>query len=248
MGRTSTLGTRWGLSVQGDNKAAGEMQAAVGADPEELNQIVLQIGRLVIMAGLEAALRVGALIVHHFYGGNAEGWRERGPKTVSFRQLAEHPGLPMSPGALYRCVAIFELCDRLGAPSRWRNLGASHFRVVLGLDAQTQERLLGMANSERWSVRALQAEVTKRKPARHNRGGRRPQSPVTKIVTTIRRCVEEYGQAIELFEDHDVEEFNKAVDEVDAARACLAELREALRTKATAAHALATSNSSQTGP
>jgi hypothetical protein len=242
MGRTSALGGS-GLGVQVGHKQERGLQSGE-TNREELNQIVLQIGRLVMMAGLEAALRVGALIMHHFYAGDTAAWRERGPKTTSFRQLAEHPALPMSPGALYRCVAIFELCDRLGAPSRWRNLGASHFRVVLGVDAQTQERLLAVANAERWTVRALQAEVLKRKLVRHNRGGRRPQSPVKKIVRTLRKCLEEHREAINLFEAHDVDELNKAMDELDATRAWLATLSEALRMRTTAAEAMPRSEAS----
>jgi hypothetical protein len=209
-----------------------ELQSAAGPSEEELDQIVAQLGRLARTASLEFALRVGAVIVHHFYGGDTDAWRLRGPKTASFRRLAEHPGLPMSPGALYRCVAIFELCDRLGAPSRWRNLGASHLRAVLGLDAEVQERVLAIANAERWTVRTLHAEVLKGKLARQNRGGRRPQSTATKIVNTIRKCLEEHREVIEQFDDHDVEGLVEAIGMLDATREWLAGISEALRNKA----------------
>jgi hypothetical protein len=229
MGSRSASGTR--LAV--DCNLERELQSESEPSAEELNQIVLQIGRLVTMAGLDAALRVGALIVHHFYDGDTNAWRVRGHKTASFRRIAEHPGLPMSPGALYRCVAVFELCDRLHAPSRWRNLGASHLRAVLGLDAATQERLLSTANSERWTVRTLQAKVLNGRVPRLERGGRRPQSPGTKIANRIRKCLEEHREAVDQFEEHDIEELCNAVDVLDEARQWLAAICEGLRNRPT---------------
>ena len=103
------------------------------ASGDEIDIVVAQIKRLTRVASLEFALRVGAVIIHHFYDGDTEAWRSRGPKVSSFRRLAEHPELPLSAGALYRCVALYELCERLNAPSRWEHLGASHLRLVLGL-------------------------------------------------------------------------------------------------------------------
>ena len=174
-----------------------EQQPPAELSSDELNHIVARIRRLTRTASLEFALTVGGLIIHHFYEGNTDTWRLRGPKASSFRRLAEHPELPMSPGALYRCVAIFELCDRLGAASRWHNLGASHLRVVLGISPTDQERLLSTANSQRWTVRALQNEVVRSKLTRSTRGGRRPQSKVTRFLKTIRKCLAEHEGALD---------------------------------------------------
>jgi hypothetical protein len=157
---------------------------------EEIGIVVAQIRRLCRAAGLEFALRVGAVIIHHFYGGDANGWRSRGAKTASFRRLAAHPDLPLSPGSLYRCVALYELCDRLHAPSRWEHLGASHLRLVLGLPQSTQEKLLSTANAGRWSVKTLQREVLLGKGTRLTKGGRRAQSPITKSLMSVTKCLE----------------------------------------------------------
>lgn len=203
-------------------------QHAIKLSADELNRVVAQIGRLTRTASLEFALRVGALIVHHFYSGNTDTWRLRGPKTSSFRRLAEHPNLPMSPGALYRCVAIFELCDRLGAPSRWSNLGASHLRVVLGIDTTAQERLLAQANSERWTVRVLQDQVEKSKLARRARGGRRPQSRATRFVRTIRKCLSEHQIALHDVESVDPIELSEIASVLEEARASLESMALAL--------------------
>lgn len=159
---------------------------------DDVEIVVAHLKRLVRRASLEFALNVGNVIIHHFYGGDTEAWRSRGPKTASFRRLAEHPGLPLSPGALYRCVALYELCDRLNAPSRWEHLGASHLRLVLGLPPALQERLLSSANAKRLSVKALYEEVLRQKAAGSKRGGRRPQPALAKSLLSVRRSLDDY--------------------------------------------------------
>lgn len=108
---------------------------------------------------LDYAIRVGSLIIHYFYAGDMKTWRWRGPKTTSFRVLASHPDLPMSASTLYRCVAIYELCERLGVVNKWNRVTVSHLRLVLRLSEPDQQRLLAAANSERWSVQRLQEET-----------------------------------------------------------------------------------------
>jgi hypothetical protein len=163
---------------------------------EEIDIVVAHIKRLARTASLEFALRVGAVIIHHFYGGNADAWRSRGPKIASFRRLAQHPGLPLSSGALYRCVALYELCDRLNVPSRWEHLGASHLRLVIGLPQATQEKLLATANSKRWSVKVLQEQVLLEKAVRSPRGGRRAQPPITRSLLSVRKCLDDHRDVI----------------------------------------------------
>jgi hypothetical protein len=155
---------------------------------ELLDDVVSQLNRVCRASSLEFALRVGAIIIYHFYKGDTDAWRTRGPKLNSFRRLAEHPELPMSAAALYRCVAVFELCDRLNAPSRWRRLGASHLRVVLGVPHERQEKLLSAANEERWSVQALEHRARQFKQQRHQ-GGRRVQSPLARNLRLLDQCL-----------------------------------------------------------
>jgi hypothetical protein len=216
-------------SVEGPG-ADIDVELSTDIEDDELNRVVLQLGRLVRTASLEFSLRVGALVIHHFYSGDTDAWRARGPKITSFRRLAAHPGLPMSPGALYRCVAIFELCDRLSAPTRWRNLGASHLRAVLSVDVATQERLLAAANAERWTVRILQSEVNRNKSARlTKKGGRRSQPPVVKMLRSIGRSLNERNDWANELDDAQVDEVCLVLD-----TACrrLEEIREAMRSKA----------------
>jgi hypothetical protein len=127
---------------------------------EQLDLVVKQLNGIYRASSVELALHVGAIIIHSFYGGDMNAWRMRGPKTNSFRRLAARSDLQISAGGLYRCVAVFELCERLRAASRWRRLGASHFRAVLALPAHEQENLLARANAEHWSVQTLESRAS----------------------------------------------------------------------------------------
>lgn len=159
---------------------------------EELDIVVAQLRRITRAAGLECALRIGAVIIHHFYQGDTEAWRTRGPKVASFRRLSERSDLPFSPGALYRSVALFELCNRLHAVSRWSHLGASHLRLVLGLDPSVQERALSLANENRWTVRELHQALQREGVVRQARGGRKSTPEVTKLLSDIGKRLSEH--------------------------------------------------------
>jgi hypothetical protein len=191
---------------------------------EEIDIVVAQIKRLARTAHLEFALRVGAVIIHHFYDGDTNGWRSRGPKTSSFRRLARHPDLPLSAGSLYRCVALFELCERLGAPTRWEHLGASHLRLVLGLAPSTQERILAVANAKRWTVKELQQEVKRDRSCRVSYGGRRPEPALEKSLKSVRKSLEVHRQLIEQGEGLSVLGLQQSMEIIKETRNCLERL------------------------
>lgn len=190
-----------------------------------------QLKRITRSAGLEFALRVGSVIIHHFYDGRPEEWRARGPKVASFRRLAERPDLPLSAGALYRCVALFELCSRLHAASRWTYLGASHLRLVLGLDTEVQERILIQANENRWAVRNLHDALQREGCPRLPRGGRRPKPEVTKVLTDIDRRLKQHSMTTEVraLSSSDVEESLRLVQDAQSRLEGIASLLRELR-------------------
>jgi hypothetical protein len=177
---------------------------------EQIEEIVRDLNGICRSSSLEFALRIGAVIIHHFYDGDPKAWRVRGPKINSFRRLAEHPELQMSAGALYRCVAIFELCERLHAASRWRRLGASHLRTVLGLEPHHQVQLLTDANEQRWSVQVLQARVQALKSGR-SRGGRRAQSPLERRLRTLDTCLRECEESLRMDESQRPDVVNESL-------------------------------------
>jgi hypothetical protein len=198
------------------------------ASDEQINIAVAQIKRIARCANLEFALRVGAVIIHHVYDGDTSAWRSKGPKTSSFRRLAQHSELPLSAGSLYRCVALFELCERLNAPSRWQHLGASHLRMVLGLPRDAQERVLVTANENRWTVKALQHAIAREKATRTTRGGRRPQPPISKSLRTVKKCLEEQMDVIRYLQTSSRDEIEQSFDLMEETRVYLESLSQSL--------------------
>jgi hypothetical protein len=218
---------RQGLATLSDDELEFDDQK----DGEVIDIVVSHIKRLTRTASLEYAIRVGAVIIHHFYDGDTNAWRARGPKTISFRRLSEHPELPMSAGALYRCVAVFELCDRWNAPSRWNQLTASHFRLVLGLPPSKQEKLLSKANAGRWTVKALQEQVLwERRGDDRSAGGRRPEPPIKKGLRAVRKCLSEYGDTIAQFDALSSEDVQESIRLLEETKTVIARLSETLST------------------
>lgn len=199
---------------------------------EKIDIVVAQLKRLMRMASLELALRVGAVIIHHFYDGDTDAWRSRGPKTASFRRLARHPELPLSAGSLYRCVALFELCERLNAPSRWERLGASHLRLVIGLPHDVQERLLKTANSERWTVKVLQQHALEERGSRSTFGGRRAEPVLTRSLRRVQRCLEEHSSLVDQADLISALDAQRCTTLIEDARRCLERLADNISRKA----------------
>lgn len=189
---------------------------------KDLDLVVSQLRRVSRDAALEFALSVGAILLHHFYQGDLAAWRDRGPRDASFRRLSQRPDLPLSPAALYRCVATFELCDRLDAVSRWKHLNASHLRCVLGLDHALQVHLLSQANQRRLTVIQLENEVTK-VVCPEGRKGRPPRPRLVNAVSALSRCLE-VNQ--EVFANTRAEALNAT--QLVAVREALSRVRQAL--------------------
>jgi hypothetical protein len=194
---------------------------------EQLDEVVHQINGICRSSSLEFALRVGAVVIHHFYDGDTHAWRDRGPKATSFRRLSEHPELALSAGALYRCVAVFEMCDRLRAASRWRRLGASHLRTVIGIPDDKQEYLLTRANDERWTVQRLQEQAQVLRVKR-SRGGRRPQSVLGKHLSALGRCLQDCELALDSVGSHQLDELERSLEILEKIKASVEELADAL--------------------
>jgi hypothetical protein len=155
---------------------------------------VFQLNTLTKAATFDLAMKVARIVIDEFYSGNLSAWRERGPKDVSFRALAVHPRLSMSASALYRSVAIYELCDRLQINSQ-NHLSASHLRLVLPLAPESQARLLHDAESNRWSVRRLEEEISfsSSSSVRPRRGGRRQRSRLRVVLDALASCLNDFA-------------------------------------------------------
>jgi hypothetical protein len=162
---------------------------SVAGASDVVERVVEELCRVSRTAALEFAVRIGTIVIERFYGGDTEQWRSRGAKQTSFRKLAAHPLLPMSPGALYRAVAICELTRRFAGRPSVTHLGCSHLRAVLGLSVDHQRRLLDVAYLSQWTVDRLEREAALVRPLLR-KGGRRPSSPIVRAIRVVRRCVE----------------------------------------------------------
>jgi hypothetical protein len=158
-----------------------------------VDHVLFELHRICRTATRRFALSVGKLIVDRLYGGDVNAWRARGTQDETFAQLARSPDLPMSPGALYRCVATFELCQRLGGAEQWKHVSSSHMRAVLGLPHEAQRQLLASAERNRWTVAELESEAGEHRPASSPRGGRPRLPELTKTARAIDRFLDSDG-------------------------------------------------------
>jgi hypothetical protein len=149
-------------------------------------KVVFQLNTLAKAATFDFAMAAARIVVYEFYAGDLSVWRERGHKDVSFRALANHPQLSMSASALYRCVAMYELCDRLQIGHR-NYLSTSHLRLVLPLAQGVQAHLLREAESKHWTVRQLEAEISlaASRGAHRQRGGRKRRSHLKATIESL---------------------------------------------------------------
>lgn len=114
---------------------------------------------------LHAALQAGHVIFEQVFMGDERMLRARGKKCSSFRKLASHPRLGMSPSSLWRAVAIFELSRRFPELQEYVHTGVGHISVILGLQASDQFKLLRQCETERWTRRHLQHVVAELRTA-----------------------------------------------------------------------------------
>jgi hypothetical protein len=156
-----------------------ESLARSQGDVLDVGPIVLELNALCKGATLQFALAVGGVVTEKLYSGDIHRWRSRERKhDLALRKLATHPDLAMSASMLYGCIAIYELCERLGIRS-WKHVSTSHLRLVLSLLPDEQARLLRAAEADRWPVRRLEEEVvalTRGRAPAPGRGGRKRRS------------------------------------------------------------------------
>jgi hypothetical protein len=165
-------------------------QTKAALDSELIDRTILRLNALCRRTTMDFALAVGGVVVDTLHSGNLELWRATGFKGVSFRALARHPDLPMSPAALCRSVAIYELSHRLEI-RRWKRISTSHVRLVLPLEHAEQARLLELADAQSWSVSRLNEEVAQ---LPHNgppskKGGRTRGSRLRRTLKILARCI-----------------------------------------------------------
>ncbi|MDP9151535.1 MAG: hypothetical protein M3O36_16565 [Myxococcota bacterium] len=183
-------------------QGGGAAESHATCDDAPLDGVVLRVNAICKTATLNFALSVGRVIIESLYGGRLDLWRTRDPgKEQSVRRVARHPRLAMSPAALYRSIAIYELCERLESRS-WKHISTTHMRLVLPLAPEQQAALLREAEMHRWSVRRLDQEVgslaaSSTARAAHHGGGRKRASRLHQTIRQLKRSVEAVEGLIE---------------------------------------------------
>jgi hypothetical protein len=187
-----------------------------------IDAVVERLKGICRSTSVELCLKVGKLVIDGLYRGDAEQWRKRGIKDLSFRKLAARPDLPMSASVLYRCVATYEMYLRIPEISGWKQLHATHLRAVLHLDHGSQRALLQKAHRNNWSVKRLEAEIATHGSPR-SRKGRPPMPALMRTLRVLRGHLGEEGQLVgadelsEVVDESFVQEVYAAVDHVRSA-------------------------------
>lgn len=170
---------------------SGDVQGRDGHLDTKVEDVVRKLRAAARAAGFEFALKVGKIVVEEFYGGDLQGFRRRGRKEISLRRLAQHPELPMSPSALYRCLAVYELSARMPSFASWRHISVSHVRMVLGLPEDAQRSLLERADDGCWSVARLSQEVRSLQPMRGSPAKPTPIGDLGRLTSHLQRVMED---------------------------------------------------------
>ena len=201
-----------GATTKGKPKGATVTALAVRKSevleaPGRVDRAVAAIGRLHRATMLNFAIEVGKTVVEHMFDGDIKQARKKGPKEKTLKELADHPDLPMSAKQLSISVGIYEMLERLGKLQEvptWELLGYSHVRALLPAPPKDQERLVGEALQNHWTVRQLDTEIAK--VVAEPKGGTRRKSALTKAVKALDVDLDRLIKALEKAETVSVRE------------------------------------------
>ncbi|HYQ28381.1 MAG TPA: hypothetical protein VER04_14225 [Polyangiaceae bacterium] len=143
--------------------------SSIGANVENLDDVVRDLNDLCRAATIDLVFRIGQCVMERIFGADEQTWAREGASNRSYRRLAARGDLILGASALCRAVSIYALVQRFGGRERWSHLAASHFQEVLSLDFESQERLLGEADAQRWTVSRLRAEARRLRPLDNGR-------------------------------------------------------------------------------
>lgn len=174
-------------------------------DHHELDAVVDEIREIERKNSLDRTVAIGRLVLHRFFGGSMDAWRERRRnKNNSVRRLAQHPLCPLSRSGLNQAIGIFLAVETLNLDQTFGHIGPSHIATVLHLGPEAQKQWLERARDERWSVRELKEHVTSDRRATGERRGRPRHGERAKAVTALRKVVRLLEEAVDAVEKADL--------------------------------------------
>lgn len=181
------MGHRIGVETRRRDRSHGRSSPET---PGFVAQTVSELNTIVRRAPLQLALDVGRIVIHRIFGG-LDAFREKGRNHPSYRELARHPELNLGPTALFRAVAVYEMCRRLSVRPETTRLGLSHLRELINLPESVQSQLLADAERDEWTVRRLQREVRTVRTRLSGKKGRPALPSVLKGARLIERTTAE---------------------------------------------------------
>ncbi len=158
----------------------------------KLDEIAERVNALSRGAAVDLAYAVGELIIRELYEGSLATWADQGTRRPSYRQLSARDDLLLSPTALCRAVGVYAICERHGGRMSWPRLSISHLHEVLALQPPEQDRVLQLAEAERWTVARLRDEIHERRRRKKRKG----KSDIWKIVRAVQAFIREGGEVV----------------------------------------------------
>src|SRR5262249_25668639 len=119
----------------------------------EVDALAREIETIERQSGLDRTLAVGKLILHRFFHGRIDVWKDkRRQKSNSIRRLAAHASCPLGKTALSQAVGVYVASLELASVIDGSRLSSSLIAAVLPLSLDLRVELLIRANREGWSV------------------------------------------------------------------------------------------------
>lgn len=160
---------------------------AATLDPDAVEEAVGVINGLYDRNGFASARAVGTFVLAWFFGGDREGFHAGRKRHVSYRALAKHPALSMSPTQLWTSVAIVEHAETF-PPELIERIPLSWHRAVLSLPTVLERReLLEEVLDTGRGYRLLVARVAERLGTTRRTG--RPRKPALNPLFSAMRTV-----------------------------------------------------------
>jgi len=159
-------------------------------EPAELDAAIAEIREIERRGGIDRTLAIGRFVLHRFFGGSVEAWRERSRhKNNSVRRLAQHPRCPLSRSALNQAIGIYVAFQTLTCDQTFGHIGPSHISLVLHLAPPAQRDWLERAERQGWSVRELKARVTEERRRTGERRGRPRMAQGAQAISSAKKLV-----------------------------------------------------------
>lgn len=164
----------------------GGLTTGRAVDKRTLEQVIAELREINRRTGIDRTLAVGELVLTRFFDGRPELFRDRRKnKGNSIRRLAESEACPFSKSALNEAVGVYIAVTETPCVRTFGQITASHVASVLQFPPAERERLLGLADRERMSVRDLRAKVVELRRAGGERRGRPCTTQQARLVTAL---------------------------------------------------------------